>query len=125
MGYLARLFTSRPFHKLVPDQEFVVDGPLHGGAKIRAAKASDSSFAFVYSPYGEAFTVNKGDLAACSIREIWYDPRYGVSYPILTSPTGAFQTYTPPRRGRGNDWILILEDAEAGFALPEHRDWKR
>ncbi len=125
MGYLARLFTSRPFHRLIPDQGFVMDGPGHGGAKIRAAKASDSSFAFVYSPYGEAFTVNKGELQASSIKEIWYDPRYGVSYPVLTSPTGAFQTYTPPTRGRGNDWILILEDAEAGFSLPEQRGWTR
>jgi hypothetical protein len=30
-----------------------------------------------------------------------------------------FQTYTPPTRGRGQDWVLILEDESAKLpALP-------
>jgi hypothetical protein len=28
-----------------------------------------------------------------------------------------YQTYAPPTSGRGNDWILILEDEAAGFPL--------
>ena len=122
MKYLSRLFRARPFHKLVPDEELVVSGPTAGGAKIRAAVAADRSFALVYSPYGELFTVNKGLLGKERIKETWYDPRYGVSYPLLTSPTQGFQTYTPPTSGRGQDWILILEDAEADFPLPEFSD---
>jgi hypothetical protein len=29
-----------------------------------------------------------------------------------------FQTYTPPTSGRGNDWILIIEDVSKEFLLP-------
>jgi hypothetical protein len=28
------------------------------------------------------------------------------------------QTFTPPTSGRGNDWVLVLEDLAAGFAVP-------
>jgi collagenase-like protein with putative collagen-binding domain len=46
----------------------------------------------------------------------------GCTYPIHTSDNAGFQTCTPPTSGRGNDWILILEDADAGFILPGATD---
>lgn len=113
MGLMRRLFESRSFTKLVPDQgTLVVDGTGFGGAKIRAGLAKDGSFAIVYSPYGAPFTINKQLIKADSIKETWYDPRYGNSYHVHTSVGRAFQTYTPPTAGRGCDWILIVEDAE-------------
>ncbi len=118
MGFVRRLFESRAFEKLVPDQSMILDGSRSGGGKIRAASASDGSFAFVYSPRGEKFTVDKSRVRAQRIKEIWYDPRYGCGYHIHTGNTQAIQTYTPPTSGRGNDWVLILEDADANFPLP-------
>jgi hypothetical protein len=118
MGLLRRLFESRSYQKLVPDQGMIADGPTTGGAKVRAARAGDGSFAFVYSPRGERFTVDKCVIHARRVRAIWYDPRYGSAYPVHTSDNAGFQTYTPPTSGRGNDWILILEDADAGLPLP-------
>lgn len=109
MGLLRRLFTSRAFQKLRPAPEFVLDGPRQGAAKIRAARAEDGSFAFVYSPCGEAFTVDRRQLTATRLKEIWFDPRYGSEHHIHTTDNGAMQTYTPPTCGRGNDWLLILE----------------
>ena len=53
-----------------------------------------------------------------SREEIWYDPRYGNAHHIHTTDNAGYQTYTPPTTGRGNDWILILEDAAAVFRLP-------
>jgi hypothetical protein len=120
MGYVRRLFESRPFTRLAPDQSLIVDGTATGGGKIRAAIARDGSFAFFYSPRGEKFTVDSSRIKKTGrkVKEIWYDPRYGVSYHIHTADTVAYQTYTPPTSGRGNDWILILEDAGAGYPLP-------
>ena len=118
MGHVRELFTARPFTRLRPDAEFVVDGPRTGGAKIRAMRARDSSFAFIYSPRGASFTVDQTRIAGVEVREIWYDPRYGRSHPIHTTDTKAFQTYTPPTSGRGNDWILLLENAAEDFPLP-------
>jgi len=118
MGIMKRLFETRPFTKLVPDQnELVVDGPDSGSAKIRAGLARDGSFALIYSPYGKSFTINKNMIRARNIKELWFDPRYGNFYHSLTSECKAFQTYVPPTSGRGNDWVLILEDEAANFSM--------
>jgi hypothetical protein len=118
MGHLRRLFESRPFHKLVPDQSLILDGPSSGGGKIRAAIADDASFAVFYSPRGAPFTLDKSRIEAERIKTIWFDPRYGIAHPAHTANTAGIQTYTPPTNGRGNDWILILEDAERNYSLP-------
>ncbi len=122
MGYLRRLFESRPCTLLRPDYEFVVDGPGTGGGKVRALFAVDGSFAFVYSPMGQPFTVDDSRIKAGSVKQIWYNTRYGTSHHVHTTGTKGFQTFTPPSSGRGNDWVLILEDASAGFPLPGHHE---
>jgi hypothetical protein len=118
MTFVRRLFESIPFTRLVPDQSMILDGPMTGGAKIRAAKSSDGSFAIVYSPRGESFTVDKHVIRGRRLKEIWYDPRYGVAYLVHESDTWGFQRYAPPTSGRGNDWILLLEDSAAAYPLP-------
>lgn len=118
MGILRRLFESRPWWRLVPDQQMILNGPRDGGAKIRAARDREGTFAFVYSPRGEPFTINARVLKLRRMKEIWFDPRYGVAYEVHTTDTPSIQTYTPPTRGRGCDWVLILEDAEANYRVP-------
>jgi len=125
MGYLRRLFESIPFQKLQPDQSIILNGPATGGAKIRAARSSDGSFAVIYSPFGESFTLNKKVVKAARFRELWYDPRYGVSYEIDQPERWGIQTYTPPTHGRGQDWVLLIEDAAAGFPLPDSSATRR
>jgi hypothetical protein len=103
----------------VPDQTLLLNAPQTGGAKVRAARASDGSFVIVYSPFGEPFTIEKSRLPAKRLKEIWYDPRYGVAHLVHRTDNQGFQTYTPPTRGRGQDWVLILEDESAKLpALP-------
>lgn len=120
MGVLRGLFEARPFWKLVPRQDIILDGPRAGGAKIRAAVAEDGSFAVIYSPRGEQFTVDKGAVKGRVLCESWFDPRYGVTYRIHCGNTPSIQTYTPPTSGRGQDWILLIDDAAAGLPEP-HR----
>jgi len=109
MSILKKLFTSRPFHKLTPNKEIIVDGPSSWGAKIKATLADDASLLIVYSPMGERFSLDKSKLSGDVLAEIWFDPRYGVEFRIHSSGTRGIQTYTPPTNGRGNDWILIIE----------------
>ena len=47
--------------------------------------------------------------SAVRVRESWFDPRYGVTYEIHAGTPQAFQTYTPPTAGRGQDWVLLIE----------------
>ncbi len=118
MGHVRRLFESRPWWTLRADQGMLADAPRTGGGKVRAARAEDGSFAFFYSPEGAPFTVDEMKLKGQRIRQIWYDPRYGVSHLVHTASSAGFQTFTPPSSGRGRDWVLILEDEAAGFKLP-------
>ncbi|MFZ0429647.1 MAG: putative collagen-binding domain-containing protein [Acidobacteriota bacterium] len=62
--------------------------------------------------------MDKGVIRSRKIRETWFDPRYGVAYPLHAGDTTSIQTYTPPTSGRGRDWVLILDDATAGFGEP-------
>jgi hypothetical protein len=118
MGYIRRLFESRPFQKLVPDPSMIVDGPDSGGAKVRAARAGDGSFAFVYSPRGEQFMVRMGAIGGSRVTATWFDPRYGSTEPVHTSDNVGYQTFVPPTSGRGCDWVLVLDDAARSFPSP-------
>jgi hypothetical protein len=109
MGVLRRFMESHAFHTLVPDQRIVANAPATGGAKIRAMRAEDGSRVIVYSPQGAAFTIDKAAIKAPRVKETWFDPRYGVAYEVHTTDNFAFQTYTPPASGRGQDWVLVLE----------------
>lgn len=109
MGNIRQLFESFAFQDFIPAQEMIVDGCTNGGGKIRASRSSKGAFAFIYSPRGEPFTINKKGFNSKNIKEFWYDPRYGCKYHFHTTANAAFQTYAPPTSGRGNDWLLILE----------------
>ncbi len=119
MGIVRRLFESRPFTRLIPDEAMIVDGPRTGGAKLRAARADDGSFAFVYSPRGEHFTVRMDVIKSkVGVKAWWFDPRYGNASTIYTGDSAGLQTFTPPGRGRGQDWVLVLDDAAKKFPAP-------
>jgi hypothetical protein len=121
MGHLRRLFESRPWQKLEPAQDLLMAPNVPGEGFVRAALASDGSFAFVHSPRGEPVAVDQQRLGAVDITSWWFDPRYGRAYPIHTGVGTAVQFFTPPSAGRGCDWVLVLDAAARGFAAPGER----
>ncbi len=117
MGWLARLWRSRPWHCLQPAPDLVLNAPREGPGAIRAAFSADPALAFVYTPDGLAFSLNLRRFRAPRLRASWFDPRYGVLYPFHTMPNFAHQTFAPPGVGRPQDWLVVLEDAEGGAPL--------
>ena len=118
MGIMKEFFESMAWQKLIPCQRLVKDGPTFRGAKIRAALANDNSFAVIYSPRGEPFTIDQRMISGLKHNEYWFNPKYGYRDKIMEPDTIGFQTYTPPTSGRGNDWVLIVEDASHGSTNP-------
>jgi hypothetical protein len=118
MGHLRRLFESRPWEALEPDQALVVGPNQPTDGFVRAAIAKGHSFAFVYSPRGEPVSVDQSRLGARDLTAWWFDPRYGRAYFIHTGVGTAIQVFTPPSSGRGCDWVLVLDDASKGYAPP-------
>lgn len=120
MGYLRRLFETRPVSKLVPAQEVLVHPPQSVHGPVRAARAEDGSFVVVYTPVGEPITVDLNVMSGSRIAQGWFDPRSGAYTHVHTGVKGLL-TLTPPNSGRGRDWVLVLDDADAG--LPTPGDW--
>jgi len=118
MKYVLQLFESRPFHLLRPDSTFLLDAITQGSAKTKAMRASDGSFAFVYSAEGRPFSVDLSRISSREVSAYWYDPRYGITDFIHTGDNTGIQTFNPPSSGRGQDWILILDDAGKKYPTP-------
>jgi hypothetical protein len=112
------LLESRPFLDRIPDQSLIVGDPGTGADHIRATRASDGSYALIYSPTGSAITADLSALSGPQIAAHWFDPRLGRAESAGTWPTDARQEFTPPTSGHGQDWVLVLDDLSRGFALP-------
>lgn len=112
--YLKRLRLSRPYFDFRPAPEMVLnskDDQLFG--RICAARGKD--YAFIYSPIGREIKVDCSMLDAKYIRASWFNPRTGEEKEIcyLTARKAIF---VPETRGKGQDWVLVLDGGK--------RDWK-
>ncbi len=109
MGYMRRFMEEHHFETLVPDQSLILDGPVHGAGKIRAARSEDGARIIAYSPRGEALTLGLNNLSSAMHKQVWFDPRYGVSYEFRNEQSHGIQSFVPPTSGKGEDWVLLLE----------------
>jgi hypothetical protein len=117
MTCVRNLIESRPFLERVPDQSLILSQPEAGGPFIRATRGKD--YAFIYSPFGYPISVRMGQIAGEVINALWFNPRNGVTTPIgKFSNTGNQQFVPLSGPGRGNDWILILDNAARKYPAP-------
>lgn len=120
MIHLRRLLESRPYLNRVPDQSLLLTDPGAGGQHIRATRADDGSYALVYVPDARRdFQLDARRLSGAMLRCWWYDPRTGAARPIGEQPRSGALAFTTP--DNGPDWVLAVDDAEAGFAAPGTR----
>jgi len=125
MKYARRLLESRPFLTQVPDQT-VVNGftnpityvGLGGYDIIRATRATDGSYAFVYTTSGKPITVNMDKISGAGVKAWWFNPRDGKAEKIGIFPNTGIAEFVPPTYGPDNDWILVLDDASKKYPVP-------
>jgi len=129
MQHVRALMLSRPYLNRVPDQSLVAE-TYDMGDHIRATRGD--GYAFVYVPTGRSFQVRPDKInAPDSIYAWWFSPRDGLCYNSLAEtirerpfdtirqPFGAVIEFEPPGEpSRGNDWVLVLDDASKGFPVP-------
>ncbi|GAA4315035.1 glycoside hydrolase family 140 protein [Compostibacter hankyongensis] len=117
-GIVKRLMCSRPFLQRIPDNS-ILTGDRHSGADyITATRASDGSYAMVYSATGQPFTVQLGKLQGDELKAWWFSPRDGKAAAAGTFPARGEKRFTPPSSGYDNDWVLVLDDAGRHFPAP-------
>jgi hypothetical protein len=108
MKYLKQLMESRSYLTRVPDQSLITSSTLVGTDHIQATRDAGGAYAVVYSASGKAFTVNMTKLAG-TVRAAWYDPKTGKVTSFGTFANTGTRTFTPPKSGYGNDWVLTLD----------------
>ncbi len=119
MGYVRRLFESRPFLQLVPDQSLLLNYTGTKLEKAKAARAADGSYLFVYIPTGKNVQVSTASLSGSKLKAWWYNPRTGEATVIGNFKKRKTQAFDPPAEpAEGNDWILVLDDANRNFKAP-------
>ena len=110
------LLTARPGAR-VPDQTIVTSAGSGGGQLVCCRTAAS---AFVYSGYGNGFTVNMGKQSGASVNAYWLSATTGQVIYINNYTNSGTQAFTPPGPAAtaGNDWVLILDDASMTFSVP-------
>ncbi len=125
MIHARRLFESRPFLARIPDDSLLVPHPLAphlvpgaGRARFAATRDAAGTYAMIYVPLGRPFAVNTAALPASRLRAWWFDPRNGSASELGTLSSAPELRFTPPALGELSDWILVLDDATAGYPPP-------
>jgi len=116
MTYVRRLMLSRPLVGRRPAQSLLA-GNYPGGARVRATLGD--GYAFFYSPCGEPIGVTARRLGWRASSCWWYDPRTGTAHQAVPASDGDIRAFSPPGRPyRGNDWVLVIDDASRDFRPP-------
>ena len=115
MRHARTLMESRPARGRVPDQTLLADN-YEGANHLRACRGE--GYAFVYSPNGLPFRVRLGAISGDRVVATWFDPRTGRSTPAGEANNEGEMKFSPPSSGRTDDWVLIVDDAARGYALP-------
>jgi len=119
MMHWGRLFRSRRWFDLVPDQEHKVVteglGEFWGLDYLAAGRTSDGSTVVAYMPSARTITVDMAKLSAGPVNAWWFNPRNGVATSIGSFPASGSRQFTPPAEG---DWVLVLDDASNHMAAP-------
>lgn len=122
MAFLRSLIESRPYFSRIPDQALIVGDAGQGALHLQATRDQSGTYAFVYFPLNDlSAKVNLTKLRAKRLRAWWYDPRTGVGTligMIEAAPEHEFRS--PPY---GPDWVLVLDDPDAGYAPPGLKKW--
>ena len=117
MQFVKRLLLSRPFLERVPDQSLILENNYAPSERIQATRGKD--YAFIYSTIGKPFTVNLQKINGSKMNVGWYNPRNGVTTKLGSFNKLPAQKFTPPTNGYGQDWVLIIDNADVWIGLVE------
>jgi len=115
MRNLGKLFRSRDWHLLRPDDTIVTAGAESGSTATVSAGASDGRTCIVYLPTQRTITVDLEKVSGSTAHLWWYDVSEGVSADAGTYSTAGTRSLAPSSAG---DWILVMDDASYSFPLP-------
>jgi len=111
-----KLMESRPFTDRVPFQQIVKNEYVPETDYIVATRGKD--YVMVYIPTGYGASI---DLNLCGwpkAKGWWFNCKTGEASEIGEMETNQVKTFSTKTSGRGNDWVLVLDNAEKSFKAP-------
>lgn len=114
MKYLSKLMKSHDFLKRVPDQSLLVS-QYEGQNHLQTTRGED--YVFVYNPSGLKVEVKMGKISGDKVKAYWYNPRNGKVQKIGEFDNKGVRSFIPPTAGRGNDWVLVLDDVDSNYNI--------
>ena len=133
MEITIRLFQSRAWYDLVPDQEGATSiggsptahlargvvtagiGERNGLDYVAAARTSDGGTVIAYLPSSRTVTVDMSKISGSQGTVWWFNPRTGSATASGEFPTHGSRQFTPPEEG---DWVLVIDDASRKMPAP-------
>ncbi|MGP8268476.1 MAG: glycoside hydrolase family 140 protein [Terracidiphilus sp.] len=119
MMYWGRLFRSRSWFELVPDNkhEMVTAGlgEFEGDDYLAARRTPDGGTVIAYMPTSRTISVNMTEISGSQVKAWWFDPRNGEASAAGMFPASGTHKFTPPGEG---DWVLVLDDAARQLPAP-------
>ena len=119
IGYLVRVFSRRPWFRLVPDQvhryvtsgygSFTSQGNVESSDYATTAATPDGSLLMSYLPVGGTVTLDASRLRRRATAR-WYDPASGAYSPARPLPHSAKVNLTAPGKNHDgdSDWLLVV-----------------
>ena len=117
MQYLKELILSRPYFNRIPDQQAIVENPYDPVGYLTAT--SGPGFIMAYIPTGKAVEIETRRLQASTLNIWWFNPRNGKAIFLREQKNEGKIKFDPPgKTKRGNDWVLVVDDAAQDFNPP-------
>jgi hypothetical protein len=113
--HLKNLILSRPYFERVPDQSLLVSQKV-GDEHIRCTRGTD--YIFIYLPLGGETEISTTNLKWAETAGWWFDPASGESEFIGIFKNKDRMIFSTPVKGRGNDRVIVLDNAECKFDKP-------
>ncbi|MBN1780553.1 glycoside hydrolase family 140 protein [bacterium] len=115
--YLKKLVLSRPYFERRYDPAQMADGQGNGYDAVIACRGE--SYAFFYTYTGQKFDVRLNMITGQNLKVWWMNPRTGTVTYCGQIKNKGIRTFDPRGDGKeGNDWVLILDDADRKFPEP-------
>jgi len=115
LQHLKNLVLSRPYFDRIPDMS-IVPSPKVGDEHIRTTRGNN--YIFSYLPLGGTVEINPTVISGRQLNAWWFDPRTGNAEMIGKFENQPLLTFTAPSSGPKSDWVLVLDDVDAGFNTP-------
>lgn len=124
---LKDLLYSRPFFSRRPAPDLLIKEddkvPGEGTSHIAALLDRNGSYAMIYNPGGQAFSINGEMLKAKKLVAWWFDPQTGKVTKIDKIENGSVPLrFTPPTPNKVKDWVLIVDDASKHYPTPAKKN---